>query len=354
MRSLVHSTNLWIRVIMKKITYIISLIILTGFTLLGAFERNQGHFRPIMMGTENFARQQVFQDLHSIDTNQERAKALENWHIDWYEYDPKVPFTHAVGIRTGYFQESDGVDFRGNILYLQGLGDSMLNHRPFFETLSKAGYRVISFDYMGQGGSTGTMNHTRVYDKHFPSLSIHAIAEYVWQRHKRVDKAGKDHRTGIGWSTGGLAAYEMANRRWAHEVILIAPGLAPKYIIGKKFKITLDTLTSASYPKGKDPHVDPIKPTSPLKVPLFSTNLVTTSVLSQKWDISNEIRGLVFLGGKLDRYVHSDRVKKLIKKRASHFQVVQYKDAYHEIDNEVPGISLDMYARVINFLNKRR
>lgn len=56
-------------------------------------------------------------------------------------------------IRMGYYPEQ-GV-FKGNILYYEGLGDSMLNHAPLFEKLSQNGYRVIAFDYMGQGGSSG-------------------------------------------------------------------------------------------------------------------------------------------------------------------------------------------------------
>ena len=66
-------------------------------------------------------------------------------------------------IRSGYLAENPNVTFRGNIIYYEGLGDSMMNHMPLFQTLTQAGYRVIAFDYMGQGGSKGSMNDTRIY-----------------------------------------------------------------------------------------------------------------------------------------------------------------------------------------------
>src|SRR5690606_21112615 len=79
-----------------------------------------------------------------------------------------VPTTSVKGdfkivtptIRAGYLPHEG--EFKGNILYFQGLGDSMLNHDPLFLKISKAGYRIIAFDYMGQGGSTGKMDNTRI------------------------------------------------------------------------------------------------------------------------------------------------------------------------------------------------
>lgn len=69
---------------------------------------------------------------------------------------------HQVDIRLGYLTANSAVPFKGNILYYQGLGDSILNHDPLFSVLTNAGYRVIAFDYMGQGGSDGSMNHTSI------------------------------------------------------------------------------------------------------------------------------------------------------------------------------------------------
>ena len=72
--------------------------------------------------------------------------AQSTWNINFIKYKKAT-------IRTGLLK-SDSLTSLGTILYLQGLGDSMMNHAPLFNHLNRNGYNIIAFDYMGQGGST--------------------------------------------------------------------------------------------------------------------------------------------------------------------------------------------------------
>ena len=106
----------------------------------------------------------------------------ESFHLTQLPYDAGVPLVGSVELRTGLLYESANVPFKGCVMYLEGLGDSILNHRPLFTALSEGGFRVITFDYMGQGGSTGSMNHTRIYDPVFSELEIGTLARTVWEK----------------------------------------------------------------------------------------------------------------------------------------------------------------------------
>lgn len=263
-----------------------------------------------------------------------------------------------VRIRAGYYQESATVPFRGNVLYLEGLGDSMLNHAPLFDRLSDEGYRVVAFDYAGQGGSEGTMNDTRIlnFNPLSSALTIAGIADLVWSRFAR-DPAEFPRKAVIGWSTGGLAAYGMAADARADAVVLIAPGLVPRKIVGKAGFITLDTLTSAVYGKSDyNPHLDPIQPKTPLLVPLFAANILASSEVLRLRKVPAKVPGLVFFGGD-DRYVltHDGLLTtgslETVRRRAPHFAIQEYPKARHEVHNEVPAIQLDLIERTVQFLN---
>lgn len=249
-------------------------------------------------------------------------------------------------IRAGYWPEKGA--FKGNVLYLQGLGDSMMNHAPLFQKLSDAGFRVIAFDYMGQGGSTGKMNNTRIFN-------IVELGNIAWKRFGRSLKVYPE-KTVIGWSTGGLAAYMMAAHKLADRVVLIAPGIAPRTIVGNGLggfpinEITMDSLTSARFSPSSDPHLDPIKPNSPLKVPLFAVNLLQTAAEARQTYISSKVKGFVLISGKEDTYVNAAKTVRVLKKNAPHFKVKTYAGARHEIDNERPSISVPAHKNILNFL----
>lgn len=79
-----------------------------------------------------------------------------------------------------------------------------------------------------------------------------------------------------GWSTGGLVAVRPSQEpfgglsRPVNEVILVAPGLDVKLIVGDFLQTTEETLTHNPDP----PHRGSITPDSPVKTPLFSADLL--------------------------------------------------------------------------------
>jgi alpha-beta hydrolase superfamily lysophospholipase len=292
------------------------------------------------------------------------------FHLSLTKYDTRAPFAKEVTLRTGVMFEYDDMAFKGCVMYLQGLGDSILNHRELFKNLSLNGYRVITFDYQGQGGSSGSMNHSRIYDKIYPKLEIGEQAKFVWDQLSNIkNKNGADcsysQKMLIGWSTGGLAAYKLAHEKWADQIVLIAPGLYPKKFVGEaansKYKmltfaqvITESTLTTNKFENKTNPHIDPIKPTTPSVVPLFASNLLLSSQLSHFWDIPEKTEGLVFLSGENDTYVDLKPTQKLLSEKARHFSIITYPEALHEIDNEVESTSKDLILKTLQFFNSNR
>lgn len=266
------------------------------------------------------------------------------WRLGYKNF--KIGNRH-VDIRIGYLKESESLSFKGNILYYQGLGDSMLNHDPLFESLTNEGYRVIAFDYMGQGGSEGSMNHTRI-------SNIIELGDQVVRLLKRGEKYSI-----IGWSTGGLAAYQKAyldGGKEINSVVLIAPGIAPNIIVGEGIfnfpldEISLRTLTTNTFEDVNDPHEDRIYPRSPVAVPAFAVNLQCTAKESRAWKISKKVPGLVLLSGPKDTYVNAKKTKHVLRENASHFRVQEFAGALHEIDNEVEPIAISVRTSILNFL----
>lgn len=283
-------------------------------------------------------------------------------------------------LRSAYFLEQD--ELKACVLYLQGLGDSLNNHNPFFGSLNRAGYRVITFDYLGQGGSEGSMNKTRVstslppdatgmmlrrYHKKAKYFEIGHQAEYIWGKLAKIknqygQNCDDSKKLVIGWSTGGLAAYKMAKENKATAVVLLAPGINIKLMVGEaaespsrmlffKEVITERTLTRNKFKGIKNPHVDEVKPKSPAYIPQFSGNLFFTSKNAKYWKISKDVPGLVFLSGTQDTYVDRDATIKTLSRKAPHFNIISYDGALHELDNEIEEVTEDLYPRVISFFD---
>lgn len=263
------------------------------------------------------------------------------------------------------YLENPKKPFKGCILYLQGLSDSILNHDPLFKKLSDAGYRTVSFDYMGQGGSAGTMNDTRVISSLEKSQEIGDQARWVWGLFSGNDYvmsgrncAGSKKRV-IGWSTGGLAAYRLAHERWAQEVVLIAPGIHVKPMVGEaaddwsRMYLFRDTITFRTLTRNTTaPHVDPVKPSTPAKIPFFAANLVASSLKSQRWKIKASVKGLVFLSGKEDTYVDRDKIFRTVRANAPHFSIQVHNGSLHEMDNELPPVANDVRDRTVKFFGE--
>lgn len=257
-------------------------------------------------------------------------------------------------LRSGYLKENEQVPFRGNIIYYQGLGDSMMNHQPLFMTLTNAGYRVIAFDYLQQGGSTGQLSDMQFKD-------IASLGNEIWYKYAR-DLENYPKKTIIGWSTGGLAAYLQAaeTKEDVSNLILIAPGIVPNLFIGETNllkaeinKITLDSLTSARYQNGEtDPHIDPIVPDTPLKAISFITDLLWHAHKSRQVTMKPSVQGFVLLSGPSDSYVNGQATAEILYKNASHFTTKIYPKALHEIDNEIREIRQEVYRDILNFLDQ--
>jgi alpha-beta hydrolase superfamily lysophospholipase len=300
---------------------------------------------------------------------------------DQKEY-PKID---NLVFRTGMFLEAQGGPFKGCVIYLEGFGDSVLNHIPLYTALSTAGYRTIFYDYAGQGGSTGTMHSTRLRDPVYAPREIGEQAKWLWDIYsKKIDPVyhrsceGQPHRV-IGWSTGGLAAYKLAYEKWTNSVVLIAPGLSPKIFVGESandwervftFRNTLSllTLTRNRFTDSIDPHQELPKPDSPAKVPLFAKNLLLTACEARGdvggycaasearkdkgWTIPPSVHGLVFFSSDDDTYVDSDKAEQVLKKYASQFGVIRYEGALHELDNELPEVATDLRKKTIEFFDR--
>jgi alpha-beta hydrolase superfamily lysophospholipase len=306
------------------------------------------------------------------DIDAREARLIDRSLVYWEDTNlGGLPFKQ----RTGYVMEAPDVRFLGCIIYLQGLGDSIKNHYPLFSLLSKYGFRVLAFDYLGQGGSEGSMNDMRVDFRMLADLSKKASIEYeigyqaqrVWDYYsQKSDPIHGRNCSGskkfvIGWSTGGLAAYFLAMRKWANAVALIAPSVSPRWCVGESAKnclkalgdhiITKRTLTHNTFQGATDPHLDPIKPDSPAELPMFVGNLMLSARFARSKPIPVNVKGIAFLSGPSDAYVNAKKTYNILYNKARHFQLIYYKDALHEIDNEMPDVLKDFQWRIAYFFN---
>lgn len=276
-----------------------------------------------------------FQVLHPDTASQTTAP----WVLE--QLPVELPTGRTATLRAGYLPENPDVPFRGNLVYLEGFADSMANHDAFFQEITALGYRLVAFDYPGQGGSEGTMNWTRV--KHIPDM-----AEAVAARFSRPD--GPSTRTWMGWSTGGLAAYQAAAAGRVDRVVLLAPGIHIKPLVGEWGSVTLRTLTGHSEAGLPDPHVEAPRPTAPAKYPLFAGSILKNSIASQNVEVPPEVEGLVLLSGDGDRYVRGDATRKTLARNAPHFDVRTFEGALHELHEEVDPIGQQVRAATLEFL----
>ncbi len=294
--------------------------------------------------------------------NSDSSESLPKQVLEMVNYPPL-----GLNLRAGYLLERDRL--KGCVIYLQGLGDSIRNHQPYFSKLQENGYRIIYFDYLGQGGSQGSMDKTRIKTSTGlqTEYEIPEQAEFIWNHYKNVTNefghdCSRSKKLLIGWSTGGLASYRMAFEKRADAVVLIAPGIHPRTLVGESaehpsraflFKqiITEDTLTRQKYTHQPNPHLDPIKPKSPFYVMSFATNLLLTSFQARTWKIDRNIPGLVFLSGEEDTYVNRDKTIKTLEENASHFKIIKYDGALHELDNETSDVTESIQTETIRFFD---
>ena len=223
---------------------------------------------------------------------------------------------NQLSFLAGYLPEKNGVPFRGNVIYFEGYGDSMLNHGQLFQALTDAGFRVIAFDYPGQGGSDGSMENFRM--ETIPLMGLQAWTSFALQSAPKM--------TIIGYSTGGLAAYmaahETGNGRDIDKVVLLAPQLAPRLQLNRSIVRDFD----------------------------FLLGLRLTAKAAREWVIPQSVAGLAILSGKKDTHTDSRTAETVLKKTAPHFKISTYADASHDLDHERVEIALPVFNEIVEFL----
>ncbi|MFT5701128.1 MAG: dienelactone hydrolase [Desulforhopalus sp.] len=181
------------------------------------------------------------------------------------------------------------------------------------------------------------------------------IADIVWKEIKSTNgiDSKKQIDVVISWSSGGLAAYEMAKdkKEGLKGVILIAPATNSKVVT----KIKTDNLNGNIDFK----YLDSIRPDSLFTIPGFTGNLLASGLASQNWEVTHDVKGLVLLSDpEKDIYVDSKKVEKTLRSNTipENFEFVNYRGAAHEIDNEKEehrtANKIKLEDRVVKFLDK--
>lgn len=222
-----------------------------------------------------------------------------------------------------------------DVIYVHGFADRAQNHLPLFEQWRKAGYRVIAFDLPSHGNTTG-----------FGRIDFHSFSKLGRYVRTVADQFLQDPKRPLivaGWSTGALIAirsiqlgsFDGAERR-PSGLVLFAPGVAVRLLVGTFGIVTTRTLTSNQNP----PHVGRITPRSPFLTPLFATRLLFNAWRARNESFPKELPTLVLTGGdEEDRYVQTARVEawaKGLRDGGAQVWNVSFPNAFHELDNE-PG-----------------
>lgn len=238
----------------------------------------------------------------------------------------------------------------GDVLYVHGLGDNVMNHDPLFQVWLNLGYRVIAMDLPSHGETSGySLN----------CCNFEMLGNYILEIDRRMKPQGDVDRPLIftGWSTGGLVVLRTVQNKLFENhfrkptgLQLFAPGVGVRMKVGNWWGgITNDTLTQNPNP----PHSGPPKPGSPYPVLPFAMRMLWESKLAQWNDLPPNLPTQVFLAGDdTDYYVRND-----INRRWSNRQidegksvwVIQYDGAFHELDNEPDGVGDKVRTRAGDF-----
>lgn len=275
------------------------------------------------------------------------AQPAPQFAISWIAH----PDAHGeeMQIRAGVL-EPEGTAV-SEILYLPGFADRFDNHPHLLGQLAAAGHRIISFDYPAHGETGG-------------NLDEHPIADLSHIAHTVVEKLGRHHKLPLllaGWSIGGLLAVRIAQEqgqpdtsftRWHRPpagLVLLAPSVAPRTMVGKNGFVTDSTLSSHPQP----PRAGPTRPQAPVQALLFGVSLLHHAELARNAALPTSLPVLLIVGGQhSDRYVKSDDLIGWAELQRTHevaLSGLACAGAYHELDNEPEPIGSQVRRAVVAF-----
>jgi alpha-beta hydrolase superfamily lysophospholipase len=254
-----------------------------------------------------------------------------------------LTLSNGVEVRIGE-QLPEG-EIKGDVLYLHGFGDRLDNHGPLFQEWNEQGLRVISFDYPSHGETRGP----GLDSFNAPKGALAGLGEIAKQVEQNTRQDKSRPLILAGWSTGGLLGIRVLQQlsgitfeRRPSAAIFFAPALSMRPTIGRNGIVTEETLSKNPNP----PHLGPIKPLSPTKLPLYSADVLANAKLAWK-ERFPVIPTLILLGDdKEDKYVSSDQVRAwIMQQRAQGNKLIKAMSctkAMHELDNEPDPVGAEV------------
>ncbi len=315
-------------------------------------------FTPLFMFLSSCSpSQNLFLDTSGSETSASRVSPMPQEQI-LSQYFPNRNLTWmqwgGVNVRTGEFRPAGDEAPKADILFLHGFGDNMLNHGPLFKNWTDSGFRVVSFDFPSHGESIGDS----INDFDSASGPILGLAKLAFAVEQKYRKDSSRPFLIAGWSTGGLLAIRMAQglgsyngHRDIDALILLAPGVFVRPIVGENGTVTLKTLTQDAFA----PHIGKITPNRPAFEVTFAVDLLVNGRIASQHEFPN-VPTLVVLGDEeLDRYIFSKKTKtwvSTLKANGSSISAFECPGAMHELDNEGNGIGVEVRREVLKFSRK--
>ncbi len=242
-------------------------------------------------------------------------------------------------------QPTVGTESKGVIYFFHGHGDRADNHGDFFEKFSYQGFTVIGFDLPGHGDSEmGSLDKYSFED--FFAITAAVISQTL--------KPGQPFYF-VGWSFGGLIAYEYAqqlektNRPLPKKLVLWTPAFFGRPLPGKIGRADLRLLTQNSLL-----HVSAPKPQYFMETPLFTLRLLaeTMPYRWKNWDL--KIPTMVLLSDdSFDYYVDPNKTLDFLKRGQSTPLIGKCDEAWHALDFEPKIIQKQVFSLTQDFLQER-
>ncbi len=222
---------------------------------------------------------------------------------------------------------------RADLLNFHGYGDRADNHLPLFREFNSVGINAAGYDLPSHGETNGLLR--------LDFFGFRALARQAIAIESAIRPPGDRPLILSGWSTGGLLLTRLVNLGLLKEfnqpvpgMLLYAPGIYVRPLVGEMGFITQRTLTPDPHP----PHEGPIYPWTPFATPLFALNLLYNSWLAQKTPLPTNMDIALFLGGpNEDRYVLTKEILDWAEAQralGAKIWIWHFEGAMHELDNE--------------------